>query len=174
MMLDIERTQPALLAHCERDEVADLDQLRLAEMLVQPRPERVVDRQVPGDRLRIGERRLLLIAVAGRALEVDQVSVVVLDDALTRRFHGTLVAAVFALDRARHVDAAQLLDRMVGDAVLEHVAPGVRKRPEHGRHMGANRLAFRPGRTLAAAAVELRRHRLVLYGCRVYVADPWL
>ena len=65
-MLDVERAQPALLAHGQRDEVADLDQLRLAEMLVQPRPELVVDRQIPGDRLGIGQRRLLLVVVARR------------------------------------------------------------------------------------------------------------
>src|SRR5262245_5624435 len=51
VVLDVERAQPALLAHGDGDEIADLDQLGLAEMLVQPRPELVVDRQVPGDRL---------------------------------------------------------------------------------------------------------------------------
>ena len=74
-----ERAQPALLAHGDGDEVADLDQFRLAEMLVQPRPERVVGRQVPGDRLGVGERRLLPLVVARRALEIDQVRVIVLD-----------------------------------------------------------------------------------------------
>src|SRR2546423_11798956 len=34
MMLDVQGAQPALLAHRERYEIADLDQLRLAEMLV--------------------------------------------------------------------------------------------------------------------------------------------
>src|SRR3954470_3282729 len=33
VVLDVERAQPALLAHGQRDEVADLDQLRLAEVL---------------------------------------------------------------------------------------------------------------------------------------------
>ena len=78
-MLDVERAQPALLAHGERDEVADLDQLRLAEVLVQPRPELVVDRQVPGDRLGVGQRGLLLLAVLRRGLEIDQVLGLVLD-----------------------------------------------------------------------------------------------
>ena len=82
VVLDVERAQPALLAHGQRDEIADLDQLRLAEVLVQPRPELVVDRQVPGDRLGVGQRRLLLVVVARRALEIDQVAVVVLDHAL--------------------------------------------------------------------------------------------
>src|SRR5258708_802606 len=39
MMLDVERAQPALLAHRQGDEIADLDQFGLAVMLVQPIPE---------------------------------------------------------------------------------------------------------------------------------------
>src|SRR2546421_1961522 len=39
MVLDVQGTQPALLAHREGHEIADLDQLRLAEMLMQPRPD---------------------------------------------------------------------------------------------------------------------------------------
>src|SRR5215831_14000638 len=54
VVLDAERAQPALLPHGQRDEIADLDQLALAEMLVQPRPELVVDRQIPGDGLGVG------------------------------------------------------------------------------------------------------------------------
>src|SRR5262245_24461471 len=65
VVLNIKSAQPALLAHGQRDEIADLDELRLAEVLVQARPELVVDRQVPGDRLGVGERRLLLLVIAG-------------------------------------------------------------------------------------------------------------
>src|SRR5260370_1645322 len=54
VMLYAERAQPALLPHGQPDLRADLDPLALAEMLVQPRPELVVDRQIPGDRLRVG------------------------------------------------------------------------------------------------------------------------
>ena len=39
VVLDVEGAQPALLAHRDGDEIADLDQLRLAEVLVQPRPQ---------------------------------------------------------------------------------------------------------------------------------------
>ena len=66
MMLDVERAQPALLTHRQGDEVTDLDQFGLAVVLVQARPERVVRRQVPGDGLRIGERRLLPLVVTRR------------------------------------------------------------------------------------------------------------
>ena len=174
MVLDIERPQPALLAHGQGHEIADLDQFGLAEMLVQARPERVVDRQVPGDRLRVGQRRLLALVVAARALEIDQVAVIVLDDALLGRLDGALVAAELAQHRARHVDAAEFLDAVVGDAVLEHVAPGIGERPEHRRHMGADRLALRTRRALLGASIELGEHGRILDGCRVDVADPWV
>jgi len=38
MVFDVQRAQPALLAHGDGDKIADLDQLRLAEMLVQAGP----------------------------------------------------------------------------------------------------------------------------------------
>src|SRR5712691_8900139 len=174
MVLDVESAQPALLAHGEGDEIADLDQLGLGEIAVQPRPEGVVGRQVPGDRLRIGERRLLPLVVAGRRLEIDEVAVVVLDQPGARRLHRALVAAILALDRARHVDAAQLLDIVVGDAFLEHGAPAVGERPEHRRHMGAHRLALRPRRALAPAAVKLGQHGRIRDGRRIDVADARL
>ena len=95
-MLDVERAQPALLAHGQRDEIADLDQLGLAEMLVQTRPECIVDRQIPGDCLGIGQRRLLSLVVSARALEVDQVAVILFDNSLCRRLDGALIAAKLA------------------------------------------------------------------------------
>jgi hypothetical protein len=69
MMLDIERPEPPLLTHCECDEEADFYQLRLAEMLMQPCPQLIVDWQVPGDRLSPGERRLLPVVVTGGLLD---------------------------------------------------------------------------------------------------------
>ena len=45
VVLDIQRPQPALLAHGDRNEVADLDQLRLREIPVQAFPQRIVGGQ---------------------------------------------------------------------------------------------------------------------------------
>jgi hypothetical protein len=59
---------------------------------------------------------------------------------------------------------------MIRNSVLEHVAPAVGERPEHGRDMGAHRLTFRPRRAFAAAALELGEHRLVGDGGRINVA----
>ena len=171
MVLDVERAQPALLAHGDGDEVADLDQLGLAEVLVQPRPQFVAGRQIPGDRLGIGERGLLPLVITRRDLEIDQVRIVVFLQAGLRRLDRALVAAELAQHRARDVDPAQLLDLVVGDAVLEHVAPGIGERPEHRRHMRADRLAFRPRRALARAALEFGQHGGILDGRRVDIAD---
>src|SRR5687767_2739088 len=60
---------------------------------------------------------------------------------------------------------------MIRHAVLEHVAPGIGERPEHRRHMGADRLALRARRALAGAAVEFGQHLLVRDRGRLHVAD---
>src|SRR5262249_6673657 len=51
---------------------------------------------------------------------------------------------------------------VVGDAVLEHVAPRIGEGPEHGGHVGADGLAFRTRRAFAGAAGELRAHGRIL------------
>src|SRR5215470_2810605 len=173
-MLDVERAQPALLAHGKGNEIADLDQLRLGEMRPQPRPEGIIGRQVPGDRLGVGERRLLLGVVMRRTLEIDQVAVVVLDDALRGRFDRALIAAELAADRARHVDAAELLDGVVGHAVLEHLAPRIGKGPEYGGHVGPHGLALRPGGAFTGTTFKFGPHRRVGDGGRINVADARL
>src|SRR5579872_4146780 len=82
VMLDVQQPQPALLAHGQGDEAAELDQFRLGEVLVQPLPQRVVGVQPPRDRLRVGQRRLLAFGEPGRGLEVEQVVVLSLAQAL--------------------------------------------------------------------------------------------
>ena len=63
VVIDVEQPQPALLAERQADHAAELDQLRLAEVLVHAVPERVVGVEVPGDRFGIGQRRLLALVV---------------------------------------------------------------------------------------------------------------
>src|SRR5262249_16878515 len=125
-------------------------------------------------RLGIGERRLLAFVVTVRALEIDQIQVIVFDQSSARTFHRTLVAAVFAFDRARDVNPTQLLDVVVGDAFLEHGAPAVGDRPESRGPMRAPGLAFGPRRTFAPAAVEFRQHVRILDGRGIDVADARL
>jgi len=63
MVLDVQQPQPALLAHGECDETAELDQLRLGKMFIQSLPERIIGIQMPGNRFGIGKCCLLPIVV---------------------------------------------------------------------------------------------------------------
>ena len=73
-----------------------------------------------------------------------------------------LIAAKFAQHRPRNIDAAKLLDPVIGDAVLKDVAPGVGKRPERRRHVRANGLAFRARCPFSRAAFEFGDHGRIL------------
>src|SRR5580698_6535885 len=106
-----------------------------------------------------------------RRLEVDQIAVIILNESLRRGFDRTLIAAEFAFHGTRNINAAQLLEIVIGDAVLEYVAPRIGKRPENRGHMGANSLAFRPRRTFARATVELGEHGLIRYRRGVHITD---
>src|SRR3954471_20632080 len=60
-----ESAQPVALTEHERDRVAELDELRLAEAGVQARPQRLVGGVgVPRDRVRPRERRALALVEA--------------------------------------------------------------------------------------------------------------
>ena len=174
VVLDVEGAQPPLLAHGQRDKIADLDQLGLAEMFVQASPEPVVGGEIPGDGFGISERRLLALVIAARALEIDEVAVIVLNEPLGRCFDRPLVAAEFAKDGSRHIDAAKLLDGVISDPVLEDVPPTVCERPEHRRHMRADGLALRPRRALARAPVKLGKHCRVIDARGIDVTDAGL
>src|SRR4051794_23224343 len=105
VMLDVQQSQPRLLTQREPDHAPELHELGLAEMGTETLPERVVRLAGPRDRLGIRERRLLPFAEALRALEVQQLVVLALDESLAATALRALVAAVLALDAARHVDA---------------------------------------------------------------------
>src|SRR5262245_37438527 len=159
VVVDVEQPQPALLAQRQPDHATELDQLGFVEVLVHALPERVIGRGVPGDRLGVGERGLLALVVALRFLELEQVPDVVLDQrAARRRLDRALVAAVLAFHRARDVEAAQLLDRVIEHAVPEDVPPGIGEEPEARPDVGADRRALRPRRALALAALHLLAH----------------
>ena len=174
VVLDVEGAQPPLLAHGQRDKIADLDQLGLAEMFVQASPEPVVGGEIPGDGFGISERRLLALVIAARALEIDEVAVIVLNEPLGRRVDRSLIAAEFAKDGSRHIDAAKLLDGVISDSVLENVPPTICERPEHRRNMGADGLALRPWRALPHAPVKLGEHCRVTDACGIDITDAGL
>src|SRR5499427_10107876 len=114
-------------------------------MAMQAIPECIIGLQMPDDRFRIGERRLLAVIVFSRFLEIEKVHHLVFDQRAARGgFNRALIAAVFALDRTRYVKSTQFLDGVIQHAVAEKVVPGVGEKPECRRHMGPN------GRTLRA------------------------
>ena len=120
---DAPRLDHALLAVRQRDERAELDELLLAELLAQPLPQRVVDTfRIPDEVAREEESRLLPLRERVGALEVQQVAVVRLVE-LVSRTERPLRASVLAADRLRDVDTAELLQRMLDDAVAEDAAP---------------------------------------------------
>jgi hypothetical protein len=74
---------------------------------------------------------------------------------------------------ARHVETAQLLDRVVEHAVLEEIAPGIGEEPEAGLDVGPHRRALGARRAFALAALHLFSH-LGVHVRQVNVADPLL
>src|SRR5262245_44997658 len=115
-------------------------------MAAEPRPQRLVgDLRVPDDRARVGQRHLLTLGEPRRLREVQEIVVLLFREPLPSGLDGTLHASVFALDRLRHVDAAELLDRVIADALAKRELPGLRKSADHARIVGANRLALRAG-----------------------------
>src|SRR5262249_25952851 len=91
----------------------------------------------------------------GRFGEIQEVVVLLFRQPLPSGLDGALYASVFALDRLRDVHAAELLDRVIADALAERQLPGLREGADHARVVGANRLALRARRALAARAVEV-------------------
>src|SRR5258708_20085525 len=170
MVLYVEQPQPALLAEGKRDKAAELDQLRLGEVTVQAFPEVVAVGQPPGNGLRICERRLFPVVESLRGLEVQQVVVLGLVQALFGGLDRALVAAVLAVDRARDVHPAQLLDAVVAHAGAENALPGTGERPEAGRHVGPDRAALRPGRSLPPAPLHPGPH-LEIHLLKGHIAD---
>src|SRR5581483_1360750 len=77
------------------------------------------------------------------------------------RLHRTLIAAIFALHRARYVESAQLFQRVVGDAVSEQIVPAVGEEPERCRNVRAYGRALWPRGAFTLAALHLLAHVLV-------------
>src|SRR5204863_8194350 len=101
----------------------------------------------------------------------EKVAVVVLHEALLPRTEGALRASVLALDRLRHVDAAQLLERMLDEAVPEDAVPRVRERLRDGGYVGTDRLRLGPRRAVAPREVEVVAQLVVGHVLGSHVAD---
>ena len=169
---DADGLQEALLAERQRDEVAELDELRLREVLVQPAPELVVRQAgVPGDGHRPGERGALAVIEPLGGLEVQDLVDLRLGGALLPGQHRALAAAVLAFDGLGDVEPAQFLDRVIGDALAEEGLPGVVERLHDRRVVQPDRLALRSRRAEQARALHDRRELGIGDGGGVDVAD---
>jgi hypothetical protein len=120
-----QRLDPLLLPEGQCDEVPQLDELRVREMLVQPSPQLIVGRLgVEDDRFGIGQRCLFTLVVLGRVAEVEQFGVGVLGQSLLPGPDRALDPSVLAVNCLRDEDAAQLLDAVLQQPVLEGGIPG--------------------------------------------------
>src|SRR5260370_29392496 len=143
-------------------------------MAVEAIPEGVVGLKVPDDRFRIREGRFLAVVVFRRLLEIEKIHHLVLDQCAVRRgFYGALIAAIFALDRPRHIEPAQLLDGVVQHAVTKEVVPGPGEKPECRWHMGTNGRTLRPRSAFPLATFHFATH-LCVHLFQRHVADPLL
>src|SRR5262245_3438884 len=105
-MVDVEKPQPALLSHGERDEATELHELGLGEVRVQALPEAVVGIEPPRDRLGVSERGLLALAVFRGLLEIDEIVGLGLLETAAEGLDRALIAAELARHGARDVEPA--------------------------------------------------------------------
>ena len=155
-MPDAERLDPSLLPEGEGDEEPELDELGHGEVLVEPLPERgVSDLRIPNDGARVGERDLLASAELVGVGEAQQLVVLLFGEPFPSPLDGALDASVVALDGFRDVDAAELLDGVVEDAMAKRLVPRLRERVDDGRVVRADRLALGPRRSFATRQLQV-------------------
>jgi len=101
---------PSLLAERQRDEVSELDYLLFAELRAQPVHQGVVDTLgVPDQEARVQQCGLLALVEPIRALELEQLVVVLFGWGSLSSRERPLRASVVAVDRLRDVNPAKLL-----------------------------------------------------------------
>src|SRR4030095_7862967 len=119
-------------------------------------PERVIgDVGIPGDSAGVSQRDFFPLGELVRVGEVEQFVILLFGETLPSSLDGALHASIFALDRFRDVDPAELFESVVDDTVAKSELPSLREGADDVGHMGAYRLAFRTRRALAAGAFEI-------------------
>jgi hypothetical protein len=169
---DAEGLDPPLLPEGERDEEAQLDELRNREEPVELLPQRLVgDVGIPDDRARVGQRRLLARAELLGVRERQQLVVLLFGQAFPSALDGALDASVVARDRFRDVDPTELLHGVVEGTVPERQIPRLREGADDGGIVRADRLALGTGRALTARQVEIAEDLGICDGCRINVGN---
>ena len=99
-MADAERLDPALLTQCQRDEKPQLHKLGIGEMLVQLSPQSVVGNVgIPDDRAGVSQRDFFALAETRRALEFEEIVVLLFAQSFPPSLDGSLDPSVLAVDR---------------------------------------------------------------------------
>ena len=172
LVADSQRLDPALLPQGEPDEEAQLDQLRVCEMAVEPLPQGVVrDRGVPDNRAGIGQCRFLPIGEFIGVLEVQQPGVLLFGDTSLSGPDRPLDPSILAVDRLRDIDPAEFLDAVVEDPGAEGGLPGLREGADDGWNVGADRLALRPRRALEPRVLQVAEDLGVCDRREVWIRD---
>ena len=134
----------ALLSVGQLDELAELDDLIVAEMLAEAFPDDVVGAfGVPDEHAGVEQCSFLPLAVPVGALEVEEIAVVLLLDALLSGPERPLRSSVVAVDRLRDVDTAEFLERVLDGAAAEDRLPRTRERLGDCGDVRADRLRLR-------------------------------
>ena len=163
-MPDAQRLDPSLLSERQPHKEAEFHELRNSEVLVQPSPQGVVGNiGIPDDRARVGQRGFLALGKPGRGLKLEKVIVLLFAKSLPSSLDGALDPSIFTVDGLGNVDAAELLDVVIADAISERQVPSLRKRTNYVRHVGANRLAFGTRRAFLARELEI--------ACNAWIGD---
>ena len=98
-MIDAQGLDPTLLAKCQSDEKAELDELWDGEVPVQLLPERIVrDVGVPRDRARVSERDFFPLRELFRIGEVEKLVVFLFRESLPSSLDGTLHASILTIN----------------------------------------------------------------------------
>jgi len=171
-MADAPRLDHALLTERQRDEGTELDDLRVAEMRPQILPH-TFGRAfgIPDQHARVQERGLLTFGEAIGAFELQQLGVVLLGESLLSAPERSLGPSVVALDGLRNIDAAELLERVLNDAVPEDRVPRSRERLGDRGNVRANGLRLRAWSPEPARVVQVRPELGISEAVFVDIAD---
>jgi hypothetical protein len=152
---------------------AQLDDLGSGEVLAQASPDGVVGALgIPDEHARVEERRLLPLAEAVGALELEELLVVRLRQPLLSAPERPLGPSVVAFDGLRHVDTTELLERVLEHALPEDQLPRAGEGPRDGGDMRPDRLGFGPWGSEPAGVLHVSAELRIFELVDVDVADP--
>ena len=154
-MADPQRLDPSLLAARQSDKEPQLDQLRIGEVGMEVRPERIVGEvRVPDDGAGVAQSGLLPVSEPIGVLELQEVVVIGFGEALPSSLDGSLDPSIVTGDRFRDIDPAQLFDLVVEHSIEERGPPRLSECMQDGWNVAPNGLTLRAGRAVDPAVFD--------------------